>query len=133
MIYGAHNGTVSFRALRRTHDMDSGTMIIAEVVEGVSAKLNTFNLRILLPNNLTSGRIWRYSTLSSQSREDRRYPNGPTSLHQVERRQGSYYDRLDSRQCGESTCSNEERQEYNNMINMSFLKKCIWSQIIVNA
>ena len=78
MIYGAHNGTVSFRALRCTHDMVSGTMIIAEVVEGVSAELNTFNLRILLPNNLTSGRIWRYSTLSSQSREDRRYPNGPT-------------------------------------------------------
>ena len=39
MVFGA-NGKVSFRALRRTHDMESDDDY-AEVVEGVSAELNT--------------------------------------------------------------------------------------------
>ena len=55
MVFGA-NGTVSFRALRRTHDMESDDDY-GEVVEGVSAELNTTSAYFYLTNVWSHGGI----------------------------------------------------------------------------
>ena len=55
MVFGA-NGKVSFRALRRTHDMESDDDY-AEVVEGVSAELNTTSAFFYLTSVWSHGGI----------------------------------------------------------------------------